>query len=142
MIRYRPSRTLHRASRAAGPDLQEAADAPSCLHRRTMIAVPPLAATVHDETDIARATARGARDESTMTTVLATRSPPRRPVDDYPPPRGRYEDPYRRDFAPPPPADPYANSRPREYPPREYPPRDGGYPRDGYPRDYDRGRYW
>ncbi|KAF4461940.1 hypothetical protein FALBO_11257 [Fusarium albosuccineum] len=72
------------------------------------------------------------------------RSPPRRPMDDYPPPppRGRYDDPYRRDYPPPP--DPYANGRPPyDRPPRDFPPRDGGYPRDGYPRDYDRGgRYW
>jgi RNA recognition motif-containing protein len=68
------------------------------------------------------------------------RSPPRRPADDYPPPRGRYDDPYRRDF-PPPPGDPYANGRPREYPPRDYPPREGGYPREPYPREYERGRY-
>ncbi|KAH8897038.1 hypothetical protein GQ53DRAFT_803158 [Thozetella sp. PMI_491] len=69
------------------------------------------------------------------------RSPPRRgPVDDYPPPRGRYDDPYRRDYPP----DPYA-ARPlyeRPPPPRDFPPRDPGYPRDprenGYPRDYDR----
>ncbi|KAM6532996.1 hypothetical protein FALCPG4_006029 [Fusarium falciforme] len=32
------------------------------------------------------------------------RSPPRRPMEDYPPPppRGRYDDPYRRDYPPPP----------------------------------------
>ncbi|ROT34917.1 hypothetical protein SODALDRAFT_394782 [Sodiomyces alkalinus F11] len=76
------------------------------------------------------------------------RSPPRRPVDDYPPPppRGRYDDPYRRDYPPPP--DPYANGRPYDRPPRDFvppppPPRDVGYPRDPYPREYDRGgRYW
>src|SRR5687767_3354122 len=49
------------------------------------------------------------------------RSPPRRPMDDYPPPppppRGRYDDPYRRDYGPPPP-DPYANGRPYDRPPR------------------------
>ncbi|ROW08231.1 hypothetical protein VMCG_03328 [Cytospora schulzeri] len=71
------------------------------------------------------------------------RSPPRRgPVDDYPPPRGRYDDPYRRDYPPP---DPYMNGRgPYDRPPpRDFPPRDAGYPRDGGypPRDYDR-RYW
>lgn len=67
------------------------------------------------------------------------RSPPRRPLDDYPPRRG-YDDPYRRDYLPP--ADPYANGRPYDRPPRDFPPRDGGYPRDAYgPRDYDRGRY-
>ncbi|KAL6852363.1 hypothetical protein ACO1O0_006906 [Amphichorda felina] len=70
------------------------------------------------------------------------RSPPRRPVDDYPPPppRGRYDDPYRRDY--PAPADPYANGRPYDRPP---PPREPAYPpREGYPaRDYERGgRYW
>ncbi|KAJ4312607.1 hypothetical protein N0V84_009845 [Fusarium piperis] len=72
------------------------------------------------------------------------RSPPRRPMEDYPPPppRGRYDDPYRRDYPPPP--DPYANGRPPyDRPPRDFPPREGGYPREGYPRDYDRGgRYW
>ncbi|PKS12856.1 hypothetical protein jhhlp_000196 [Lomentospora prolificans] len=68
------------------------------------------------------------------------RSPPRRPLDDYPPRRG-YDDPYRRDY--PMAADPYANGRPYDRPPRDFPPRDGGYPRDGYgPREYDRGRYW
>lgn len=72
------------------------------------------------------------------------RSPPRRPMDDYPPPprAGRYDDPYRRDYPPP---DPYANGRPYDRPPpRDFPPRDAGYPREGgYPRDYDRGgRYW
>lgn len=71
------------------------------------------------------------------------RSPPRRgPVDDYPPPRGRYDDPYRRDYPPP---DPYLNGRPPydRPPPRDLPPRDAAYPRDGTypPRDYDR-RYW
>lgn len=74
------------------------------------------------------------------------RSPPRRPMEDYPPPppRGRYDDPYRRDYPPPP--DPYANGRPPyDRPPRDFPPREAGYPREGgYPRDYDRGgaRYW
>ncbi|KAI0396599.1 hypothetical protein F5Y17DRAFT_91602 [Xylariaceae sp. FL0594] len=72
------------------------------------------------------------------------RSPPRRgPVDDYPPPRGRYDDPYRRDYPPP---DPYANGRPYDRPPRDFPPREAGYgPRDAppYPRDdYRRGGYW
>ncbi|PSR78643.1 hypothetical protein BD289DRAFT_463236 [Coniella lustricola] len=71
------------------------------------------------------------------------RSPPRRgPIDDYPPPRGRYDDPYRRDYPPP---DPYMNGRPPydRPPPRDVPPRDAGYPREGAypPRDYDR-RYW
>lgn len=73
------------------------------------------------------------------------RSPPRRgPVDDYPPPRGRYDDPYRRDYPPP---DPYMNGGGRppydRPPPRDLPPRDAAYPRDGAypPRDYDR-RYW
>ncbi|KAL7932641.1 hypothetical protein V8C35DRAFT_306281, partial [Trichoderma chlorosporum] len=69
------------------------------------------------------------------------RSPPRRPVEDYPPPRGRYEEPYRRDY--PPPADPYANGGGRpayDRPPREFPPREPAYPREGgYARDYDRG---
>lgn len=70
------------------------------------------------------------------------RSPPRRgPVDDYPAPRGRYEDPYRRDYGPPP--DPYVNGRPYDRPPRDFPPREGGYgPREGggYPREeYRRG---
>ncbi|KAM0462631.1 hypothetical protein ACHAPV_003454 [Trichoderma viride] len=72
------------------------------------------------------------------------RSPPRRPVEDYPPPRGRYDEPYRRDY-PPPPADPYANGGRPAYdrPPREFPPREPAYPREGYARDYDRGgRYW
>ncbi|KAI1486815.1 hypothetical protein F5X96DRAFT_673271 [Biscogniauxia mediterranea] len=73
------------------------------------------------------------------------RSPPRRgPVDDYPPPRGRYDDPYRRDYGPPP--DPYTNGRPYDRPPRDFPPREGGYgPREGggYPREeYRRGGYW
>ncbi|KAK4062757.1 uncharacterized protein Triagg1_9755 [Trichoderma aggressivum f. europaeum] len=72
------------------------------------------------------------------------RSPPRRPVEDYPPPRGRYEEPYRRDYPPPP--DPYANGGRPAYdrPPREFPPREPAYPREGaYARDYDRGgRYW
>ncbi|KAB5566802.1 hypothetical protein GE09DRAFT_1284525 [Coniochaeta sp. 2T2.1] len=56
------------------------------------------------------------------------RSPPRRaPVDDYPPPRGRYDEPYRRDYPP----EPYANGRPPydRPPPRDFPPP----PRDGYP---------
>ncbi|PMD55671.1 uncharacterized protein K444DRAFT_654767 [Hyaloscypha bicolor E] len=62
------------------------------------------------------------------------RSPPRArgPIDDYPPPRGRFEDPYRREPYP----DPYINGRapydrppPRDYPPRDYP-----------PADYDRAR--
>ncbi|ODA82247.1 hypothetical protein RJ55_00754 [Drechmeria coniospora] len=69
------------------------------------------------------------------------RSPPRRPMEDYPQaPRGRYEDAYRRDY-PPPPADPYANGRPPyERPPRDGPPREPAYPpRDGYTREYDRG---
>ncbi|KAF4122142.1 RNA recognition motif [Geosmithia morbida] len=75
------------------------------------------------------------------------RSPPRRPMDDYPPPpppRGRYDDPYHRDYPPPP--DAYGNGRPYDRPPRDFgPPRDPGYPpRDGYPpREYERGgRYW
>ncbi|KAI0011491.1 hypothetical protein F4779DRAFT_572972 [Xylariaceae sp. FL0662B] len=73
------------------------------------------------------------------------RSPPRRgPVDDYPPPRGRYDDPYRRDYGPPP--DPYTNGRPYDRPPRDFPPREGGYGAregGGYPReDYRRGGYW
>ncbi|EKD16025.1 pre-mRNA splicing factor [Drepanopeziza brunnea f. sp. 'multigermtubi' MB_m1] len=65
------------------------------------------------------------------------RSPPRArgPVDDYPPPRGRFEDPYRRDYPP----DPYVNGRaPYDRPPpRDYPPRDAPY-------DYERPRprYW
>ncbi|KAI1182975.1 hypothetical protein F5B17DRAFT_160130 [Nemania serpens] len=72
------------------------------------------------------------------------RSPPRRgPVDEYGPPRGRYDDPYRRDYPPP---DPYANGRPYDRTPRDFPPREGGYgPREGaaYPReDYRRGGYW
>ncbi|KZZ96725.1 pre-mRNA splicing factor [Moelleriella libera RCEF 2490] len=69
------------------------------------------------------------------------RSPPRgpAPVEDYPQPRGRYDDPYRRDY-PPPPADPYTNGRGYERPPRDFPPREPAYPpRDGYARDYDRG---
>ncbi|CAH0056434.1 unnamed protein product [Clonostachys solani] len=73
----------------------------------------------------------------------AYRSPPRRPAEDYPPARGRYDDPYRRDYAPP--QDPYANGRPYERAPRDYPPqRDAPYPREGYPpREYERGgRYW
>jgi hypothetical protein len=72
-------------------------------------------------------------------------SPPRGPVDDYPPPRGRYDDPYRRDYPP----EPYVNGRApydRPPPPRDFPPRDGAYPRDnGYPpRDggYERRGYW
>lgn len=75
------------------------------------------------------------------------RSPPRRgpPMDEFAPPRGRYDDPYRRDYGPPPPPDPYVNggARPYDRPPRDFPPRDPGYgPRDGggYPRDdYRRG---
>ncbi|CAJ2505317.1 Uu.00g127110.m01.CDS01 [Anthostomella pinea] len=72
------------------------------------------------------------------------RSPPRRgPPEDYPPPRGRYEEPYRRDYGPPP--DPYAAGRPYDRPPRDFPPREGGYgPREGggYPRDdYRRAGY-
>ncbi|KAI9738975.1 MAG: hypothetical protein M1818_005289 [Claussenomyces sp. TS43310] len=72
------------------------------------------------------------------------RSPPRArgpPIDDYPQPprRGGYEDPYRREY-PPPPADPYMNghgSRPYDRaPPRDFPPRDAPYG-----RDYDRSRY-
>jgi len=67
------------------------------------------------------------------------RSPPRRggppPMEEYGvPPRGRYDDPYRRDYGPPP--DPYANGRPYDRPPRDFPPREGVYPpRDpgGYP---------
>ncbi|PBP20654.1 pre-mRNA splicing factor [Diplocarpon rosae] len=65
------------------------------------------------------------------------RSPPRvrGPIDDYPPPRGRFEDPYRRDYPP----DPYVNGRaPYDRPPpRDYPPRDAPY-------DYERParRYW
>ncbi|KAJ6437850.1 pre-mRNA splicing factor [Purpureocillium lavendulum] len=73
------------------------------------------------------------------------RSPPRRPMEDYPPPppRGRYDDPYRRDYPAPPP-DPYANGRTYDRPPRDFPPREPAYPpRDGYNRDYERGgRYW
>ncbi|KAF8867238.1 hypothetical protein BDZ45DRAFT_7798 [Acephala macrosclerotiorum] len=62
------------------------------------------------------------------------RSPPRArgPIDDYPPPpRGRFDDPYRRDYPP----DPYANGRPPydRPPPRDYPPRDPPY-------DYERAR--
>ncbi|KAK3175799.1 hypothetical protein K4F52_009980 [Lecanicillium sp. MT-2017a] len=85
-------------------------------------------------------------------------SPPRRPMDDYPPgpppgPRGRF-DPYR-DYPPPPPGPYGGNGRggydrppppPRDLPPRDFPPRDAPqYPREGgYGRDYDRGgdRYW
>ncbi|KAG8405665.1 hypothetical protein J3459_021574 [Metarhizium acridum] len=69
------------------------------------------------------------------------RSPPRgpAPIEDYPPARGRYEDPYRRDYPPPPP-DPYANGRQYDRPPRDFPPREPAYPpRDGYAREYDRG---
>ncbi|KAK8053880.1 hypothetical protein PG996_013181 [Apiospora saccharicola] len=70
------------------------------------------------------------------------------PMDDYPPPRGRYEDPYRRDYGPPP--DPYVNGRapydrpPRDFPPRDgpYPPREGAYPRDDYRRGGAGGGYW
>ncbi|UKZ55267.1 hypothetical protein TrVGV298_009087 [Trichoderma virens] len=80
----------------------------------------------------------------TMTEHPAIVRPPRRPVEDYPPPRGRYEEPYRRDYPPPP--DPYANGGRPAYdrPPREFPPREPAYPREGgYARDYDRGgRYW
>ncbi|EFX01771.1 pre-RNA splicing factor [Grosmannia clavigera kw1407] len=69
-------------------------------------------------------------------------SPRRGPVEDYPPPSRRYDDPYRREY---PPSDPYANNRApygRPPPPRDFPPRDVGYPREGgYSRDYDR-RYW
>lgn len=63
-------------------------------------------------------------------------------MEDYGPPRGRYEEPYRRDY--PPAADPYANGRPYDRPPRDFPPREPAYPREGgYPREYDRsGRYW
>ncbi|KAG4414540.1 hypothetical protein IFR04_012341 [Cadophora malorum] len=65
------------------------------------------------------------------------RSPPRArgPVDDYPPPRGRFEDPYRRDYPP----DPYVNGRaPYDRPPpRDYPPRDAPYDYERPPR-----RYW
>ncbi|KAL0469340.1 hypothetical protein QR685DRAFT_588822 [Neurospora intermedia] len=68
------------------------------------------------------------------------RSPPRRPIDDYPPPRGRYDDPYRapRDYPP----DPYMSGRGDAYdrraPPVDFPPRDP-YPREPYPpRDYGR----
>lgn len=69
------------------------------------------------------------------------RSPPRRPppMDDYPPPPrrgGPYDDPYRRDYGPPPP-DPYINGRPYDRPP---PPRDGPY--GGYRGEYDRRPYW
>lgn len=72
------------------------------------------------------------------------RSPPHRPMEDYPPPRGgRYDDPYHRDYPPPPP-NPYANGRPYDRQPRYFAPREPAYPRrDGYARDYDRGgRYW
>jgi len=73
------------------------------------------------------------------------RSPPRRPMEDYPPPppRGRYDDPYRRDYPAPPP-DPYANGRTYDRPPRDFPPREPAYPpREGYNREYERGgRYW
>ncbi|KAG8426094.1 hypothetical protein J3459_008438 [Metarhizium acridum] len=65
------------------------------------------------------------------------RSPPRgpAPIEDYPPARGRYEDPYRRDYPPPPP-DPMANGRQYDRPPRDFPPREPAYPpRDGYARD-------
>ncbi|KAK0122794.1 hypothetical protein DL98DRAFT_487033 [Cadophora sp. DSE1049] len=64
------------------------------------------------------------------------RSPPRArgPVDDYPPPRGRFEDPYRRDYPP----DPYVNGRaPYDRPPpRDYPPRDAPYDYERPPRRY------
>ncbi|GAB1315802.1 Pre-mRNA-splicing factor srp2 [Madurella fahalii] len=68
------------------------------------------------------------------------RSPPRRgpPMDDYPPPRGRYDEPYRapRDYPP----DPYMNGRApydRRPPPPDFPARDP-YPREPYPREYER----
>ncbi|KAG5960441.1 hypothetical protein E4U13_003801 [Claviceps humidiphila] len=77
------------------------------------------------------------------------RSPPRGPppIDEYGPPRGvgRYDEPYRREYVPPPaPADPYVNGRQYDRPPRDFPPREPAYPpRDGYTREYDRGgRYW
>ncbi|KAK3995829.1 Pre-mRNA-splicing factor srp2 [Cladorrhinum sp. PSN332] len=74
----------------------------------------------------------------------AYRSPPRRgpPMDDYPPPRGRYDDvpPYGRaprDYPP----DPYMNGHGRPFdrrpPPPDFPPRDP-YPREAYPREYER----
>lgn len=71
------------------------------------------------------------------------RSPPRGPpMEGYGPPRGRYDDPYRRDYPPPPP-DPYAAERPYDRPPpRDFPPREPGYPREGGgypPREYERG---
>ncbi|KXJ86311.1 putative methyltransferase-domain-containing protein [Microdochium bolleyi] len=75
------------------------------------------------------------------------RSPPRRgpPMEEYGAPPRRYDDPYRRDYGPPP-ADPYAAGRGYDRPPREFPPREPGYPpRDpgGYPphprEDYRRG---
>ncbi len=66
-------------------------------------------------------------------------------MEDYPPPppRGRYDDPYRRDYPAPPP-DPYANGRTYDRPPRDFPPREPAYPpREGYNREYERGgRYW
>lgn len=68
------------------------------------------------------------------------RTPPRArgPIDDYPPPprRGPYDDPYRRDYPPPP--DPYMNGHGRPYdrpPVRDFAPRDAPYPRD-YDRRY------
>lgn len=68
--------------------------------------------------------------------------PPRRPMDDYPHPRGRHEDPYRRDYAPAP-AEPYTNGRPYDRPPRDFAQREAAYaPRENFSRDYDRGRYW
>jgi len=74
----------------------------------------------------------------------AYRSPPRRgpPIDDYPPPRGRYDDipPYGRaprEYAP----EPYMNGHGRGFdrrpPPPDFPPRDP-YPREAYAREYDR----
>ncbi|KAG9239438.1 hypothetical protein BJ875DRAFT_448093 [Amylocarpus encephaloides] len=66
------------------------------------------------------------------------RSPPRvrGPIDDYPPPRGRFEDPYRREYP-----DPYLNGHGRPPPydrgPRDYPPRE----RRGYGEDYPPSRY-
>ncbi|PHH81523.1 hypothetical protein CDD82_584 [Ophiocordyceps australis] len=71
------------------------------------------------------------------------RSPPRRPTDDYPPARGRYDDPYRRDYPPTAP-EPYANGRAYDRPPRDFAPREPPYPpREGYAREYERGgRYW
>ncbi|KAK7975985.1 hypothetical protein PG989_014448 [Apiospora arundinis] len=100
-------------------------------------------------TETATVTAALVAAGNTMTNDATAVRPPRRgpPMDDYPPPRGRYEDPYRRDYGPPP--DPYVNGRPYDRPPRDFPPRDGPYPpREGaYPRDdYRRGGagggYW